>query len=120
MGYIISEEGIVVDPKNIEAIKGWPTPINVLEVRSFMRLAKYYTSFKNRFSKSAHPITFVQKKVIKFEWTTKCEENFNLLKELCTSAPILNIVDPNENFYGMYRCIQGRTWWSPHSKWICQ
>jgi hypothetical protein len=28
----------------------------------------------------------------------KCEENFNLLKELLTSAPILKIVDPNENF----------------------
>jgi hypothetical protein len=40
----------------------------------------------------------LQKKGIKFEWTTECEENFNLLKELLTSAPILNIVDPNENF----------------------
>jgi hypothetical protein len=40
----------------------------------------------------------LQKKGIKFEWTVECEENFNLLKELLTSAPILKIVDPNENF----------------------
>jgi hypothetical protein len=40
----------------------------------------------------------LQKKGIKFEWTSECEENFNLLKELLTSVPILNIVDPNESF----------------------
>jgi hypothetical protein len=40
----------------------------------------------------------LQKKGTKFEWTLKCEKNFNLLKELLTSAPVLNIVDPNESF----------------------
>jgi hypothetical protein len=40
----------------------------------------------------------MQKKGNKFEWTSECEDNFNLLKELLTSAPILNIVDPNESF----------------------
>jgi hypothetical protein len=63
-----------------------------------MGLAAYYKIFIEGFSKIAHPITSLQKKGIKFEWTTKCEDNFNLLKELLTSAPILNIVDPNENF----------------------
>ena len=29
LGHIISEEGIAVGPKNIEAIKGWTTPKNV-------------------------------------------------------------------------------------------
>jgi hypothetical protein len=72
--------------------------MNVSEVRSFMGLYSYYKRFIVGFSKIAHPIISLQKKGIKFEWTTKCEENFNLLKELLTSAPILNIVDPNESF----------------------
>ena len=29
LGHIISNEVIYVDPKNIEAIMNWPTPINV-------------------------------------------------------------------------------------------
>jgi hypothetical protein len=33
LGHIISEEGIVVDPKNIEAIKGWIAHKNVTRVR---------------------------------------------------------------------------------------
>jgi hypothetical protein len=39
LGHIILEEGIVVDPKTIEAIKGWTTPKNVTEVRSFMGIS---------------------------------------------------------------------------------
>jgi len=33
---MISKEGITIDPKNIDAIKGWKTPKNVTEFRSFM------------------------------------------------------------------------------------
>ena len=39
LGHIILEEGISVDPDKVEAIKNWPTPKNVTEVRSFIGLA---------------------------------------------------------------------------------
>ena len=39
LGHIISEEGISMDPENIEAIMNWPTPRNVIDVISFMGLA---------------------------------------------------------------------------------
>jgi hypothetical protein len=45
LGHIISAEGITVDPEKIEAIIEWPTPNNVIEVRSFMGLASYYHIF---------------------------------------------------------------------------
>jgi hypothetical protein len=98
LGHIISEEGITVDPEKIKAIEGWPTPRNVSEVRSFMGLAGYYRRFIEGFSKIAHPITSLQKKGVKFEWTSDCERSFQHLKHLLTSAPILRIVDPNEDF----------------------
>jgi hypothetical protein len=98
LGHFISEQGITVDLENMEVIRGWPTPKNISEIGSFMGLAGYYRIFIKSFSKIAHPITSLQKKGIKFEWTTKCEENCNLLKEFLTSAPILKITYPNENF----------------------
>jgi hypothetical protein len=76
----------------------WKTPRNVSDVRSFMGLVGYYGSFIVGFSKIVHPITYLQNKGTKFEWTLKCENNFNLLKELLTSVPVLKIVDPNEIF----------------------
>ena len=98
MGHIILEEGIYVDPKKIEAIKNWPTPNNVTELRYFMGLAGYYRRYIEGFSKVAHAITSFQRKGIKFEWTSKCEESFQRLKYLLTSALVLNVADPEKDF----------------------
>ena len=98
LSHIISEEGISMDPKKIEAITNWPTPRNVTDVRSFMGLAGYYRRFIEGFSKVAYAITSLQKKGVKFEWTSKCEESFQWLKNLLTSAPVLKIADPEKDF----------------------
>ena len=68
LGHIISKEDISVDLDKIEAIKNWPTPKNVTEVRSFIRLAGYYRRFIKIFSKVAHAITYLQRKGINFEY----------------------------------------------------
>ena len=98
LGHIISKDGIAVDTEKIESIREWLVPKNVTEVRSFMGLAGYYKIFIEGFSNIAHPITSLQKKGVKFQWTLDCEKSFQHLKNLLTSAPILRIVDPNENF----------------------
>ena len=76
LGHIISDEGISVNPENIEAIMNWPTPRNVTDVRSFMGLAGYYRRCIEGLSKVALAITSLQKKGINFEWRVRCEESF--------------------------------------------
>jgi hypothetical protein len=98
LGNIISEEGIVLDPEKVEAIKEWVAPRNVAEVRSFMGLVGYYRRFIAEFSRIAHPITSLQRKEKTFQWTEECEKSFQRLKQLLTNAPILRIVDPNMDF----------------------
>jgi hypothetical protein len=108
LGHIISKDGIAVDPEKIEVIREWSAPKNVTEVRSFMGLAGYYMIFIEGFSKIAHPITSLQKKGVKFQWTLDCEKSFQHLKQLLTSAPILRIADPNEDFIVCtYACKEG-------------
>ena len=83
-----------------------------------MRLVGYYKRFIVGFSKIAHPITSFQKKGTKFEWTLKCENNFNMLKELLTSAHVLKIADPNESFgVCIDACKEGLG--IPHAKQTC-
>jgi hypothetical protein len=87
-----------VDPKKVKAIQEWPNPRNVIEVRSFMGLVGYYRRFITRFSRIAHAITSLQKKEKKFQWTEQCENSFQQLKQLLTSAPILKIDDLSKDY----------------------
>jgi hypothetical protein len=98
LGHVISSEGIVVDPEKIKAIMEWPVPKDVADIRSFMGITGYYRRFIEGFSKIAYPITSLQKKGTKFNWSQKCQDSFNKLKELLTSAPILKVADPDKDF----------------------
>jgi hypothetical protein len=98
LGHVISEEGIAVDPKNIEAIKGWTSTKNVTKFKSFMVLSSYYRRFIVGFSRISHPITSLQRKGVKFQWTTECEKRLQQLKQLLTRAQILRISYPYEYF----------------------
>jgi hypothetical protein len=80
LGHIISKDGIGVDLDKIKAIREWSAPKNVIEVRSFMGLAGYYRRFIAWFSRIAHPITSLQRKGKKFQWTEECERIFQQLK----------------------------------------
>ena len=42
LGHIISEDGISMDPAKVEAVRDWPIPKSISEVRSFLGLAGYY------------------------------------------------------------------------------
>jgi hypothetical protein len=59
--HVISADGIAVDPKKVEAIRGWLVPRNVIEVRPFMGLFGYYQRFINGFLNISSPITSLQK-----------------------------------------------------------
>ena len=98
LGHVLSKDGIQVDPKKIEAIIDWPRPTTVTEVRSFLGLAGYYRRFVKDFSKIATPLTRLTQKNVRFDWTDKCEEHFQLLKDLLTTAPVLTLPSGDEGF----------------------
>jgi hypothetical protein len=98
LGHITSGEGIFVDPEKVRAIMEWPVPKNGHEVRSFMGLAGYYWRFVEGFSKIAKPITTLQCKGVRYEWTEECDSAFIELKSLLTSVPILRVSDMEKDF----------------------
>jgi hypothetical protein len=108
LGHIIYDEGIAVDPENIEAIKGWKTPKNVIEVRFFMGLDGSYRILISCFLIISHPVTSLQRKGVKFQWTIEYEKGFQQLKKLLKNAPISRIANPNEYFVVCtYVCKEG-------------
>jgi hypothetical protein len=67
LGYIISTEGMRMDPDKIKAILEWPTPTTVKEIQSFYGLANYYRQYVSHFSNKVRPLVELFKKNIKFE-----------------------------------------------------
>ena len=98
LGHVVSKDGIQVDPKKIEVVVEWPRPTIVTEIRSFLGLAGYCRRFVKDFSKITAPLTRLTQKNIKFIWTDRCEEHFQLLKDLLTSAPVLTLLSGNEGY----------------------
>jgi len=90
LGYIVSIDGVKVDESKIEAIRSWPVPKSIRDVRSFHGLASFYRRFIRNFSTITAPMTEVIKGT-SFRWTPKAQAAFEEVKRLLTQAPVLTL-----------------------------
>ncbi|KAI3748436.1 hypothetical protein L6452_11499 [Arctium lappa] len=89
LGHVISERGIEVDKAKIDVIKSLPYPSSVREVRSFLGHAGFYRRFIKDFSKITRPLCELLQKEVDFDFNEVCKSSFDLLKDMLTSAPII-------------------------------
>ena len=91
LGLIITSNGIRIDPQKVNAVQEWNTPICVQDVQAFIGFANFYRQFIHGFLSIVAPMIATVKKDAQktFEWTTACQEAFELLKHRFTTAPIL-------------------------------
>jgi hypothetical protein len=98
LGHVLSAKGIAVDPNKIKDILEWNSRTTMHQVRSFLGLAGYYRRFIPDFSKIVKPITRLLKNDAKFDWSSKCNEDFEQLKVLSTTTPVLAQPDIEKPF----------------------
>ncbi|KRX61767.1 Retrovirus-related Pol polyprotein from transposon 17.6 [Trichinella sp. T9] len=98
LGHIISEKGIATDPSKTSAVREWPTPTCVSELRQFLGLASYYRKFVNGFANVAAPLHRLLEKGAEWDWSKACQSAFDTLKYHLTSAPVLAYPDFHRQF----------------------
>ncbi|KAL7868508.1 hypothetical protein SRHO_G00098920 [Serrasalmus rhombeus] len=116
LGHIVSRNGVETDPEKIEALKNWPNPKNLKELRSFLGFAGYYRRFIQDFSKIVKPLNdltagygpvrkkckvgnrdtlyYKPKEPFGSRWTESCKEAFDTIINKLTSAPVLAYANP--------------------------
>ncbi|XP_042073272.1 uncharacterized protein LOC121813519 [Haplochromis burtoni] len=98
LGHVISARGVATDPAKVAAVRDWPTPSNVQELRSFLGLASYYRWFIKGFATMASPLHRLTDKGQLFGWGDACAAAFAQLKEALTRAPVLAYPDARQPF----------------------
>ncbi|XP_070020807.1 uncharacterized protein [Nicotiana sylvestris] len=97
-GHIVSYRGIKVDTQKIEGMKSWSRPTTPIEICCFLGLAGYYQRFVGGFSSLSAPLTKPTQKATKFQWTEACEQSFQELKNMLTSAPVLALPEGPDGY----------------------
>jgi hypothetical protein len=98
LGYIVTPQGIEVDEMKNEAIKSWPLPQSITQVRSFLRLAWFYRRFIKDFSTIAVLLHELTKKGVLFHWGKVQQKSFETLKDKLTHAPLLQLPNFGKTF----------------------
>ena len=104
LGHIVSKEGIATDPRKIEAIRNWPRPKTVTDVRSFTGFTNYYRKFIKGYAKIARPLHELtsgdnaKHKNHKVDWNIRCNDSFEALKSICSDCPVLAYADYTKPF----------------------
>ena len=98
LGHLVSGGGIEPLPEKLEAVRKMPPPTTPKEVRQFLGLVGYYRKFVPKFADIARPLTNLTKLDIPYEWTTRCQEAFEFLKEMLLKEPILKYPDPSKPY----------------------
>ena len=95
LGYIISSNGIAMEPDRVSSIVDWPIPTSIRDIQIFLGFANFYRRFIEGYSRTTLAITnLLRKSSSPFEWTPAAQQAFDYLKDLFTSAPILRHFDP--------------------------
>ncbi|XP_069468391.1 uncharacterized protein [Ambystoma mexicanum] len=98
LGYILSAQGISMDPEKVAAFKEWPVPTNCKEIQRFVGFSNFYRRFIPNFSSLTLPLTNLLKKGVPYVWNSVAQESFDELKTWFTTAPILKTPDQNLGF----------------------
>ena len=97
LDFIISCDGISVDPKKIDSISSWPQPKTPKDIQCFLGLASFYRRFIKNFSTIAAPLTNCFKKG-SFQWGQVEEDSFCQLKSALASPPVLKLPNFDKPF----------------------
>ncbi|MCG8034843.1 MAG: DDE-type integrase/transposase/recombinase, partial [Candidatus Thiodiazotropha taylori] len=112
LGHVVSREGIHTDPAKIEAVKKWPIPQCIKDVRKFLGFTGYYRRFIKGYAAIARPLNDLlighptrskakkrkSKPATPFTWNVEQQHAFDTIISALTNPPVLAYADYSRPF----------------------
>ncbi|KAL2089427.1 hypothetical protein ACEWY4_014115 [Coilia grayii] len=125
LGHVVSRNGLETDPDKISALKTWPVPQTLQELKSFLSFAGYYRRFVKGYSLIVKPFhiltsgypplhkkskakpTDTRQKTNQYHdpkepfggcWTPECQRAFKAVIQSLTTAPVLAFAVPQRPY----------------------
>ena len=99
LGCLVGKRGVRVDPEKISAIREWPVPTNVKDLRKFLGMATYLHKYARNFAGLALPLSRLLKKEAEWVWDVDCQRAFDSIRKSLMEAPVLAIANHDKPFY---------------------
>lgn len=98
LGYIVAEGSLQMNPAKVSAVSAWPVPETRKQLQRFLGFANFYRRFIRGFSSLAAPLTALTSSKVAFSWSPSADQAFEGLMVRFTTAPILQLPDPDRQF----------------------
>ncbi|SPC63847.1 uncharacterized protein UHOD_11348 [Ustilago sp. UG-2017b] len=97
LGFVVSDQGVSMDPSKTEVITNWPVPKSVHDVQVFLGFCNFYRKFIPQYSRTAYPLTQLLRKEAQsapFAWNNEAQHAFEQLRSAFGTDTILHHFDP--------------------------
>lgn len=96
LGYKVGQNCIMPSESKVKAVKDFPTPKTVHQLRQFNGLISYFRKFIKSCALISSPLTQLTRKDSSWSWDSSHEHAFQALKDSLTSDSVLSIFDPKK------------------------
>ena len=98
LGHLLTGNSLEPDPDKLKAVKEWPAPTSVTEIRRFLGFTNFFRRFIKDYSIIARLLEELVGKYARFTWETGQEKAFRELREALLTAPVLKLAHFNKPF----------------------
>src|SRR6202453_3584875 len=96
LGFVINNDGILVDSNKMQLITSWRTLRNYHDVQHFLGLVQYLAQFMPNVMAYTTPLSEMARHNMPFIWTPVLDKCFMSIKTLIPKTPILKPIDPSQ------------------------
>jgi len=93
LGFVLAEKCVAASPEQVKAVKNFPTPTCVKDIRQFLGLTSCYRRLVPNIAETAKSLTSLTRKDRPFAWGPSQQGAFRKLKEKLDTTPVLNFPD---------------------------